>query len=180
MPSYNKVLLMGNLTRDPETRYTTGGSAVCTMGLACSRRYLTAQGEEREETCFVDVWGKQGESCQSYLHKGSPAFVEGRLRYDSWEDKATGQKRSRLRVQAERVQFLSAPARDRQFTDGGDASPGHGRPQGAPQGDPPPPRAAAPRRPAAPEPMPAVEMPPAEFSGSEPEPPPPPVDDIPF
>lgn len=109
MASLNKVLLMGNLTRDPETRYTTSGSAVCALGLAVNRRFVS-RGEERDETCFIDleVWGKQAEACQTYLHKGSPIFVEGRLRYDQWEDRETGRKRSRLLVTAERVQFLSS------------------------------------------------------------------------
>lgn len=111
MASLNKVLLIGNLTRDPELRYTSGGAAICGFGLAMNRRYTTAGGEQREETCFVDidVWGKQAESCNNYLRKGSPAFVEGRLRLDSWQDRETGKPRSRLTVTAERVQFLGSP-----------------------------------------------------------------------
>jgi len=101
------------VTRDLELRHTGGGGAVCTLGVAVNRRYTTAQGEEREEVCFVDVevWGRQAESCASYLSKGSPVFVEGRLRLDQWDDRDTGAKRSRLLVSAERVQFLSGPRR---------------------------------------------------------------------
>jgi single-strand DNA-binding protein len=119
MANLNKVLLIGNLTRDPELRYTSGGAAVCGFGLAMNRRFSTASGEQREETCFVDidVWGKQGESCKNYLRKGSPAFIEGRLRMDSWQDRESGKTRSRLTVTAERVQFLGSPRGE--FGDGG-------------------------------------------------------------
>ncbi len=112
MASLNKVFLMGNLTRDPETRFTTGGAALCKFGLAINRRFMTNSGDEREETCFVDieVWGKQAESCGNYLRKGVPALVEGRLRFDQWEDRDSGSKRSRLMVTAERVQFIGRPA----------------------------------------------------------------------
>ncbi len=123
MASFNKVLLMGNLTRDPELRYTPGGQAVCDLGIAVNRRY-SVNGQEREEVCFVDivVWAKQAESCGRYLHKGSPVFVEGRLQYDSWDDK-DGKKRSRLRVTAERVQFLGA--RNEEARQGGGRSDGY-------------------------------------------------------
>jgi len=108
MAFYNKVMLMGNLTKNPELRYTPGGSAVCDIGLAVNRRYLVGD-QEKEETCFVDVvvWAKQAESCGKYLQKGSPVFIEGRLKNDNWEDK-DGKKRTRLRIVAERVQFLSS------------------------------------------------------------------------
>ena len=114
MNGLNRVLLIGNLTRDPVSRATTGGMSICEIGLAINRRYRTASGEDREETCFVDidVFGKQAEQCSRYLRKGSLAFVEGRLRLDQWEDRATGQKRSRLKVMAERVQFLDSRSRD--------------------------------------------------------------------
>lgn len=110
MASLNKVLLMGNLTKDPELRYTPSGSAVTDFGLAINRTYIS-NGEKKEDTCFVDinVWGKQAESVSKYLQKGSPAFIEGRLQFDQWEDKESGKKRSRLRVVAERVQFLGGP-----------------------------------------------------------------------
>jgi single-strand DNA-binding protein len=106
----NKVYLIGNLTRDPDLRYTNSGAGVCNMGLATSRKYTTASGEQREDTCFVDidVWGKQAEACRNYLHRGSPVFVEGRLRLDQWDDQQSGKKMSRLRVTAERVQFISS------------------------------------------------------------------------
>lgn len=109
MASFNKVLLMGNLTRDPELRYTASGAAVASFGLAVNRRYK--QGEEwKDEVCYVDitVWAKQAENCAEYLHKGSAVFVEGRLNFQSWETD-TGQKRSKLEVVANNVQFLSRP-----------------------------------------------------------------------
>jgi len=105
----NKVFLMGNLTREPELRYTPGGAAVCEFGIAINRTY-TANNQTREEVCFVDivVWGKSGELCQRYLNKGSQALIEGRLQYDQWEDKTTGRRSSRLRVVADNVQFVGA------------------------------------------------------------------------
>ena len=107
MSSLNKVFLMGNLTRDPELRQA-GSSSVCKMGLAINRRYSTRDGQDREETCFVDVeaWARQAETCSRYLRKGSPVLVEGRLRQDTWEDRETGRNRSKLLIHAERVQFL--------------------------------------------------------------------------
>ena len=110
MASLNKVLLMGNLTRNPEIRYTPSGSAVCEFGMAINRRFMQANGQERDETCFVDivVWGKQAESTSRFLQKGSSVFIEGRLVYDQWEEKDTQKKRSRLRVNADRVQSLTA------------------------------------------------------------------------
>lgn len=111
MASYNKVLLMGNLTRDPETRQLPSGTAVCSFSLAVNRRYRTAQGEDREETCFIDIetWGRQAETCGRYLKKGAPALVEGRLKQDRWQDRDTGASRSRILVHAMRVQFLGTP-----------------------------------------------------------------------
>lgn len=107
MASLNKVFLLGNLTRVPELRYTPNGVAVCEFGLATNRKYV-ANNQEKEEVCFVNivVWGKQGESCQRYLEKGSTAMIEGRLQFDQWDDRETGKKRSTLRVVAERVQFI--------------------------------------------------------------------------
>lgn len=106
MANFNKVLLMGNLTRDPEVRYTPSGMAVADLRLAVNRRYRTADGQEHEETCFVNVtvWAKQAETCGQYLKRGRPVFVEGRLKFDEWEK--DGQKFNRLSVVAERVQFL--------------------------------------------------------------------------
>lgn len=108
MPSLNKVFLMGNLTRDPELRYTPGGSAVCELGLAVNRRFTQGNGEVKDETTFVDivVWGKQAETAQRYLQKGAGVFIEGRLNYETWTEKDTQKKRSRIRVVAERMQFL--------------------------------------------------------------------------
>lgn len=106
MASLNRVFLIGNLTRDPEVRHTPKGTAVGDLGLAINMSYRTAEGQDKEEVCYVDVvvWGKQAEVCKDYLSKGSPVFVEGRLQLDQWESQ--GEKRSRLRVRAERVQFL--------------------------------------------------------------------------
>ncbi|MGH7355668.1 MAG: single-stranded DNA-binding protein [Candidatus Rokuibacteriota bacterium] len=108
MASLNKVLLIGNLTRAPELRYTPSGTAVADLRMAVNRNYTTQSGEKREETFFVNVvvWGKQAESSGEYLDKGSSIFVEGRLQTRDWEGK-DGQKRSVTEVVAERVQFLS-------------------------------------------------------------------------
>ena len=110
MASYNKVLLMGNLTKDPELRYTPQGTAVANLRLAVNRKYRTKEQELKEEVCFITavVWSKQAETCNQYLHKGSSVFVEGRLQSRSWEDN-TGAKRSVIEVRAERVQFMGAP-----------------------------------------------------------------------
>ncbi len=107
MASLNKVFLIGNLTREPDLRYTPSGAAVCEFGLAVNRRFST-NNQDREETCFVDVtvWSKAAENCKRFLEKGSPVMVEGRLQYDTWEDRESGGKRSRLRVVAEQIQFL--------------------------------------------------------------------------
>jgi single-strand DNA-binding protein len=132
MASYNKVLLMGNLTRDPELKYTPKGMAVAELGLAVNREYTTDGGEKREEVTFVDVtvWGRQAETCGEYLKKGRPVFVEGRLQLDTWDDKQSGQKRSKLRVVAERVQFLGSPRGG--DSEGGGEGGGSARPQSRP------------------------------------------------
>ena len=112
MASYNKVILVGNLTRDPELRYTPKGMAIAKIGLAVNRNWTNEAGEKKEEVTFVDVdaFGRQAETLAQYMKKGSPILVEGRLKLDQWDDKQTGQKRSRLGVVAETVQFLgSAP-----------------------------------------------------------------------
>lgn len=111
MANFNKVFLMGNLTRDPELRYTPKGQAVVKLGLAVNRRYTTESGEQREEVTFVDIdaWGKQAETIAQYCKKGRPLFVEGRLKLDQWDDKNTGQKRSALRVVLEGFQFVGGP-----------------------------------------------------------------------
>jgi len=107
MANFNKVLLIGNLTKDPELRYTPQGTAVVNLRLAVNRKFRNKNQELKEETCFVTVvaWDKQAEACNQYLHKGSPIFTEGRLQSRSWEDNA-GQKRNVIEVRAERVQFL--------------------------------------------------------------------------
>ena len=111
MAAYNKVILMGNLTRDPEIRYTGSGTAVCSLGLAVNRTYKTQSGELREDPCFIDVtaWGKQAESCNNYLKKGAPVFIEGTLRFETWTDKTSGQNRSKHTISADTVRFLGAP-----------------------------------------------------------------------
>ncbi len=132
MASLNKVFLLGNLTRVPELRYTPNGVAVCEFGLATNRKYV-ANNQEKEEVCFVNivVWGKQGESCQRYLEKGSTAMIEGRLQFDQWDDRETGKKRSTLRVVAERVQFIGGRR------DGGSQAPQQGDAYQAPQSQAP-------------------------------------------
>jgi len=111
MASFNKVLLIGNLTKDPELRYTPQGTAVVNLRLAVNRRYRDKNQELKEEVCFVTavVWNKQAETCNQYLHKGSSVFVEGRLQSRSWEDN-TGAKKSVIEVRAERVQFMGSPS----------------------------------------------------------------------
>jgi single-strand DNA-binding protein len=112
MASLNKVMLMGNLTRDPETKHTPKGTAVTQLSLAINRHYVTEGGERKEEVTYVDVeaWGKLAENCAEHLSKGKSVFVEGRLKLDTWEDKQTGEKRSRMRVAADVVQFLTPKA----------------------------------------------------------------------
>src|SRR5215831_20558331 len=112
MANLNKVLLLGNVTRDPEVRYTPKGSAVCDLGVAVNRAYTTDSGDKREEVTFVDVtlWGRTAEVASEYLKKGRPVFIEGRLQMDTWDDKQTGQKRTRLRVVGESMQLLGGRA----------------------------------------------------------------------
>ena len=111
MASFNKVILLGNLTRDPEVRYTPKGTAVTDLGLAVNRTYTADNGEKREEVTFVDVtfWGRTAEVAGEYLKKGRPVFVEGRLQLDSWDDKTSGQKRTKLKVIGENMQMLGSP-----------------------------------------------------------------------
>lgn len=132
MANVNKVLLIGNLTRDPELRYTPKGTAVADLGLAVNRRVPDGSGNWNEETTFVDVtvWGNTAENAQKYLAKGRAVFIEGRLQLDTWQDKQSGQNRSKLKVVGENVQFLpdgrggGAPR-----SDGGGSSGGEQRPQ---------------------------------------------------
>ena len=144
--NFNRVILMGNLTRDPEIRYLPSGSAVADFGMAINRKYRTKDGQEGEETCFVDVsaWGRQGEVVAQYVSKGSPLFVEGRLKLDQWEK--DGQKRSKLTVVAERVQLMSSPrGSGGEFQDNSAPAP-----QGAPAPMAPPVQAATPVQASAP------------------------------
>jgi single-strand DNA-binding protein len=150
MASFNKVILMGNLTRDPELRYTPKGTAVAKIGLAVNRVWRTETGESKEEVTFVDVdvFGRTAENVGQYMRKGSPILIEGRLRLDTWEDKQTQQKRSKLGVVAETVQFLGG-GRGASSPGGGDSG------ESAPPARPRPP---APAKPAEPD----SDMPPAE------------------
>jgi single-strand DNA-binding protein len=137
MASFNKVILAGNLTRDPELRYTPKGTAIARLGIACNRKWKTETGEMKEEVTFVDVdaFGKTAETIGQYLKKGRPILIEGRLRYDTWEDKQSGQKKSKLGVVLENFQFLDS---------------GGGRGEGASEA--PRPRPASGPTPATPEP----------------------------
>lgn len=110
MASFNKVILVGNLTRDPEVRYTPKGSAVCDLALAVNRQYSLENGEKREEVTYVDVvlWARLAEIAGEYLKKGRPVLIEGRLQLDTWDDKQSGQKRSKLRVVGETMQLLGS------------------------------------------------------------------------
>lgn len=144
MASFNKVILLGNLTRDPEVRYTPKGSAVCDLGLAVNRAYTLDNGEKREEVTFVDVvlWARLAEIAGEYLKKGRPVFIEGRLQLDTWDDKTSGQKRSKLRVIGETMQLLGS----RPGGAGGSGGEGGGgdEERSAPRGKPSaPPKAAA-------------------------------------
>ena len=152
MASFNKVILMGNLTRDPELRYTPKGTAIARIGVAVNRVWKTETGETKEEVTFVDVdaFGKTAETIAQYLKKGNPILIEGRLRLHTWDDKQTNQKQSKLRVDLETYKFIGAPNRE-----GGSAS--------APR------PATAASRPAA-----------APTEGPEPEVPPHEGDDVPF
>jgi single-strand DNA-binding protein len=131
MASYNRVILVGNLTRDPELRYIPSGTAVSDIGLAVNDRRKNANGEWVEETTFVDVtlWGRTAEVASEYLSKGSPILIEGRLRLDQWEQE--GQKRSKLKVTGDRMQMLGAPR-------GGTAAAGGRRPASASSAEPAP------------------------------------------
>ncbi len=136
MASFNKVILMGNLTRDPELKYTPKGTAIAKIGLAVNRVWRTDTGEQREEVTFVDVdiFGRTAENVGQYMRKGRPILVEGRLKLDQWEDKNTGQKRSRLGVVAESVQFLGSGQRDE---GGSDSRPTGGQQRTSPRPTPP-------------------------------------------
>jgi single-strand DNA-binding protein len=155
MANFNKVILAGNLTRDPELRYTPKGMAIAKIGLAINRKWSTESGEQKEEVTFVDVdaFGRQAETIGQYLKKGRPILIEGRLRLDQWDDKQTGQKKSRLGVVLETFQFLDSGNR------------AEGIPGAAPAASRPRPAAATASAPAA---------------DSEPDAPPHEGDDVPF
>jgi single-strand DNA-binding protein len=143
MANLNRVLLIGNLTRDPELRVTPKGNSICQFGLAVNRTFKDGAGQPREETTFIDIeaWGRQGEVISKYCTKGRALFVEGRLRFDQWDDKTTGQKRSRLSVVLENFQFIGG----RGDGPGGDESSGGGSSATAsPERNSPPPRAPKP------------------------------------
>jgi single-strand DNA-binding protein len=131
MASFNKVILLGNLTRDPETRVTANGNTICKLGMAVSRVYSTRDGERREETTFVDIdaFGKQAEVITKYMRKGRPLMVEGRLKLDQWETN-DGQKRSKLSVVLENFQFVGG--RDDNDSGGGSGAATGGYTQSSP------------------------------------------------
>jgi len=110
MASFNKVILMGNLTRDPQLRYTPSQQAVCDFSLAVNRKWKSPDGQDREEVSFIDctAWGRTAEVINQYCTKGKPLMVEGRLKQDTWDDKTTGQKRSKLNVVVETMQLLGS------------------------------------------------------------------------
>ena len=123
MPNYNKVMLMGRLTRDPEVRFLANGTAVTNIGLAVNRNWRNQDGQSQEEVTFVDVtaFGKRGEAVGQYLKKGRPIFIEGHLRMDQWDDKQTGQKRSKLAIIMDAFEFI-----DSRGEGGGNAESGGG------------------------------------------------------
>jgi single-strand DNA-binding protein len=137
MASFNKVILVGNLTRDPELRYTPKGTAVAKLGLAVNRVWTNEAGEKKEDVTFVDVdvFGRTAENVGQYMRKGRPILIEGRLKLDQWDDKQTGQKRSKLGVVAETVQFLGSPGG---AEGGAPAAPRPPRPAAAAAGAPTP------------------------------------------
>jgi single-strand DNA-binding protein len=142
MANLNKVLLIGNLTRDPEVRYTPKGTAVGDLGIAINDSYKAQDGTIKETVTYVDVevWGRQAETCKQYLTKGRPVFIEGQLRLDQWEQ--DGQKKSKLKVRADRVQFLGSPSGGRSGSSSGGGGGGGGessRPAAAASEESPPP-----------------------------------------
>lgn len=173
MANYNKVILVGNLTRDPQLSYLPNQNPVVELGLAVNRRWRDAQGNNKDEACFIDcrAYGKQAETLNQYMTKGQQILIEGRLQFSMWEGK-DGTKRSKHRVVVERFQFLGAP--------------GQGQSQGQGQGRPAPSRAAAPPPPQQPQHAPDMGGPqedmgePPMMDGGENDPPPPSGEDIPF
>lgn len=164
MNGFNKVILAGNLTRDPELRYTPSGIAIAKFGIAVNRKWRDSQSNElKEEVTFIDIdaFGKQAETIGQYLKKGRPILIEGRLKLDQWDDKQTQQKRSKLGVVLESFSFLDSGTRE-----GGSDFGGGGGGAGAP-----PPRSSPPPR---------GTPPPSSSGGPEPEGMPPEEDDVPF
>ena len=152
MPNLNKVMLMGNLTRDPEIKYTPKGTAIANFGIAINRTYTPEGGEKREEVTFIDLeaFGRTAEVIGEYFKKGRPIYVEGRLKLDQWDDKTTGKKQSKLRVVVESFEFLGS----REGGAAGSGGEGGGAPSGEARSSAPPQRrapAAAPRPPADPD-----------------------------
>ena len=149
MANLNKVMLIGNLPRDPELRVTPKGTAICQFSLAVNRKFRDEAGADREEVTYVDIeaWGKSGENIAKYCTKGRPLFVEGRLRLDQWEDKTTKEKRSRMKVVCDNFQFLGSGRGD-----GAGAPGGPGAEGGESRYPSPAPRPASPK-PAAPAPQ---------------------------
>lgn len=127
MANLNKVLLIGNLTRDPELRHTPKRTAICSFSLAINRKFRDESGGDREEVTYIDVeaWGKAGENIAKYCSKGRPLFVEGRLRLDQWEDKTTKEKRSRIKVVCENFQFLGTKPENSGAAEDPDSGRGH-------------------------------------------------------
>ncbi|HTG43994.1 MAG TPA: single-stranded DNA-binding protein [Verrucomicrobiae bacterium] len=156
MASFNKVILMGNLTRDPELRYTPKGMAIARITLAVNRQWKSETGEQKEEVAFIDVdaWGRSAETIAQYVKKGRPLLIEGRLRQDTWDDKQTGKKQSKILVTMESFKFVDSGQRE-------------GGPSGGFEN--------APRRATAP-----VAAAPAQAEPSSDEPPMPSDDDVPF
>ena len=137
MASFNKVILVGNLTRDPQVKYTTGGTAVTEIGLAVNRRWLDKQSNQwKDETTFVDVtlWGRTAEIAGEYLAKGRPVLIEGRLQLDTWDDRETGQKRSKLRVVGENMTMLGGKGDNPGGGGGGGGGGGRSSPANASRG----------------------------------------------
>ncbi len=148
MANLNKVMLIGNLTRDPELRVTPKGTAICQFSLAVNRKFKDESGGEREEVTYVDIeaWSKQGETIAKYCTKGRPLFVEGRLRLDQWEDKTTKEKRSRMKVVLENFQFLGSGRGDGAGGGGGEGGEAGGAPRNyAPRSTAPRPASPAPQ-----------------------------------
>jgi single-strand DNA-binding protein len=173
MAGLNKVFLIGNITRDPELRYTPSGAPVSDLGLATNRVYTTKEGERREEVLFVDVtvWNRDAENCCQYLRKGSLVHVEGALRMDSWDDKATGEKRTKIRVVADRVQFLDSKRDSGVSGTSGQSDYAHEEPPAGRRSS----NGAIPERPSGGSPAPARRPPPASPPPSDSE-----GEDIPF